>query len=82
MLAVQSYLNGEESYNMIKEKYQIRSSTQLKNWIKKYKEFGVITDTRGRNDGIKGISNPLKGSVFISKGLRRNVTTIWHRLNI
>lgn len=49
--AVQSYLNSEGSYNMIKEKYQIRSSTQLKNWVKKYKESG----------GMKGISNPLKG---------------------
>lgn len=29
--AVQSYLNGEGSYDMIAEKYQIRSSTQLKN---------------------------------------------------
>ncbi|WP_001074669.1 hypothetical protein, partial [Bacillus cereus] len=29
--AVQSYLNGEGSYDMIVEKYQIRSSTQLKN---------------------------------------------------
>ncbi|PEB32508.1 hypothetical protein COM77_30340 [Bacillus cereus] len=35
--AVQSYLNGEGNYDMIAEKYQIRSSTQLKNWVKKYK---------------------------------------------
>ena len=28
--AVQSYLNGEGSYDMIAKKYQIRSSTQLK----------------------------------------------------
>ncbi|MGR9632924.1 hypothetical protein ACU82A_01635 [Bacillus cereus] len=30
LAAVQSYLNGEGSYDMIAEKYQIRSSTQLK----------------------------------------------------
>lgn len=59
--AVQSYLNGEGSYNKIKEKYQLRSSTQLKNWVKKYKECGEITDTRGKNSGMKGIPNPLKG---------------------
>ncbi|OUM45741.1 transposase [Bacillus pseudomycoides] len=59
--AVQSYLNGEGSYNMIKEKYQLRSSTQLKNWVKKFKECGEITDTRGKNSGMKGIPNPLKG---------------------
>nr|WP_259417126.1 IS3 family transposase [Bacillus toyonensis] len=59
--AVQSYLNGEGSYDMIAEKYQIRSSTQLKNWVKKYKECGEITDTRGENNKMKGIPNPLKG---------------------
>ncbi|HDR4901691.1 TPA: transposase [Bacillus cereus] len=59
--AVQSYLNGEGSYNMIKEKYQIRSSTQLKNWVEKYKECGESSDTHGKNGGIKGIPNPLKG---------------------
>lgn len=59
--AVQSYLNGEGSYNMIKEKYQIRSSIQLKNQVKKYKECHEITDTRGGSGGMKGISNPLKG---------------------
>ena len=35
--AVQSYLNGEGSYDMIAEKYQIRSSTQFKNWVKNIK---------------------------------------------
>lgn len=35
--AVQSYLNGEGNYDMIAEKYQIRSSTQLKNWVKNIK---------------------------------------------
>ena len=35
--AVQSYLNGEGSYDMIAKKYQIRSSTQLKNWVKNIK---------------------------------------------
>ncbi|MEB2584109.1 transposase [Bacillus cereus] len=59
--AVQSYLNGEGSYDIMAEKYQIRSSTQLKNWVKKYKECGEITDTRGKNSEMKGIPNPLKG---------------------
>ena len=59
--AVQSYLNGEGSYDMIAKKYQIRSTTQLKNWVKKYKERGEITDTRGENNKTKGIPNPLKG---------------------
>lgn len=63
--AVQSYLNGEGSYDMIAEKYQIRSSTQLKNWVKKYKECGEITDTRGENNKMKGIPNPLRDTATI-----------------
>ncbi|WP_242266577.1 MULTISPECIES: transposase [unclassified Bacillus cereus group] len=47
--AVQSYLNGEGSSDMIAEKYQIISSTQLKSWVKKYKECDEITDTREKN---------------------------------
>ncbi|PGZ46963.1 transposase [Bacillus anthracis] len=58
--AVQSYLNGEGSYNMIEERYHIRSSIQFKNWVKKYKECGEITDIRGKNGRMKGTSNPLK----------------------
>ncbi|MFD3447571.1 hypothetical protein ACFDTO_23545 [Microbacteriaceae bacterium 4G12] len=45
----------------ITEKYQIKSPTQLKNWVKKYKECGEITDMRGKSSGMKGIPNPLKG---------------------
>ena len=74
--AVQSYLNGKGSYNMIKEKYQIRSSTQLKNWVKKYKEFGEITDTRGKNGGMKDISNPLKGKCIHFKTIEEELATI------
>ncbi|WP_438285207.1 IS3 family transposase [Bacillus pseudomycoides] len=59
--AVQSYLNGEGSYQVIAKQYNIRSSTQLKDWVKKYKELGDITDTRGKNSGTQGIPNPLKG---------------------
>ncbi|ETE91943.1 TPA: hypothetical protein ACR3Z0_003058 [Bacillus thuringiensis] len=43
-----------------KGKYQIRGSTQLKNLVKKYKEFSGITDTCGKNGGMKGVSNWLK----------------------
>lgn len=31
--AVQAYLKGEGSYEVIKKKYELRSSTQLKNWV-------------------------------------------------
>ena len=56
--AVKDYLNGEGSYETLKEKYKLRSSTQLKNWVMWYnghKEFkersyakGEIYMTKGR----------------------------------
>lgn len=42
MQAVHSYLNGEGSYLSIAAKYGLKSSTQLRNWVKMYnngKEF-------------------------------------------
>ncbi|WP_256703313.1 transposase [Bacillus cereus] len=59
--AVQSYLNGEGSYGVIMEKYQIRSSTQLENWMKKYKEWVKLQILVGER---KGIPNPLKGKLI------------------
>ena len=56
--AVKDYLKGEGSYETLKEKYKLRSSTQLKNWVMWYnghKEFkersyakGEIYMTKGR----------------------------------
>lgn len=59
---------------MLKEKYRIRSSTQLKNWVKKQKEFDKITDTRGKCGGMKDISNPLKSKNIYFK---TEVDLIW-----
>jgi transposase len=58
---VQSYLNNEGGYSAIAQKYNIKSPTQVKNWVKKYKENGEVLDSRGKHSGAKGIPNPLKG---------------------
>lgn len=48
--AIKDYLNGEGSYETLKEKYKLRSSTQLKNWVMWYnghREFQEHTCTKG-----------------------------------
>ena len=48
--AVKDYLNGEGSYETLKEKYKLRSSTQLKNWVMWYnghKEFKELSSAKG-----------------------------------
>ncbi|WP_439742966.1 transposase [Bacillus pseudomycoides] len=65
--AVQSYLNGEGSYQVIAKQYNIRSSTQLKDWRRKYKEFGEIKGIRGKNNGTQGILHLLQGTGCIFK---------------
>jgi transposase len=48
--AVKDYLNGEGSYETLKEKYKLRSSTQLKNWVMWYnghKEFKERSSAKG-----------------------------------
>jgi transposase-like protein len=48
---VKEYLKGGISYNSLKNKYNLLSSTQLKNWVKQYQEFGESSfyeEKRGR----------------------------------
>ena len=54
---VKDYLNGEGSYETLKEKYKLRSSTQLKNWVMWYnghKEFKERSSAKGEIYMTKG----------------------------
>ena len=55
--AVQDYHSGKGSYETLKEKYKIRISTQLKNWVKWY---------NGHRE-IKKLS-AAKGEIYMTKG--------------
>ena len=46
--AIQAYLSGDGSLKDIAEKFQLRSETQLQNWIKEYNTHGEI---RSRESG-------------------------------
>ena len=55
--AVKDYLKGEGSYETLKEKYKLRSSTQLKNWVMWYnghKEFKERSSSKGEIYMTKG----------------------------
>lgn len=52
--AVRQYLEGAASYKVVAEQLEIRSCTQLKVWVRNYRE-GEAFDTG------KGSSSPLKG---------------------
>ena len=55
--AVQDYLRGGGSYETLKEKYKLRSSTQLKNWVMWYnghKEFKERSSAKGEIYMTKG----------------------------
>ena len=55
--AVQDYLSGGGSYETLKEKYKLRSSTQLKNWVMWYnghKEFKERSSVKGEIYMTKG----------------------------
>jgi len=61
---VQAYLAGEESMQKIAERYEIRNVSQVKVWVRKFKEVESI-DAFNRlpsaGSGAKGVKNPLKG---------------------
>lgn len=53
--AVRAYVKGTSSYKVIAEREGIRNCSQLKVWVKKWKN-GEAFDERKRN-----VTNPLKG---------------------
>lgn len=61
---VQAYLAGVESMQAIAKKYEIRNVSQVKAWVKKYKEVGSIeafSRIPSMGSGAKGVKNLLKG---------------------
>jgi transposase len=61
LAAVKAYVEGSASYKVMAQKLEIRSCTQLKVWVKKWKD-GEAFDVR------KGLSTPLKGRPRTSFG--------------
>jgi transposase len=55
--AIEMYINGEGSYNSLSADLGLRSSTQLKNWVKKFEEGKKLADQRGSLTS----DNPFKG---------------------
>jgi transposase-like protein len=55
--AVERYLNDEGSYQSLADELGLRSSTQLKVWVKQYEEKQTLSDHRGR----KSSGNPFNG---------------------
>lgn len=63
MEAVKMYEEGNKSYQSLSEELGIRSSTQLKSWVRKYREGQSFEDQRGTS------VNPFRGrpkSIFKS----------------
>lgn len=46
--AVEMYRNGEGSYGFLSKGLGLRSSTQLKDWVKRYEEGKNLVDQRGK----------------------------------
>lgn len=51
MKAVLSYLNGEGGYMFICQKYKIRSTCQLRDWIKLYNAHGDLNSRKHSGGG-------------------------------
>ena len=54
---VKEYLKGGISYESLKNKYNMVDSTPIKDWVKKYQEFGESSfyeEKRGHKSGSTG----------------------------
>jgi transposase len=58
--AVKLYKEGNKSYKTLSEELGLRSSSQLKKWVKKFNQGESFEDLRGRASSNTD-SNPLKG---------------------
>ncbi|MFD2446710.1 transposase [Bacillus sp. CGMCC 1.16607] len=56
--AVERYINGDGSYQSLSDELGLRSSTQLKKWVKQYEEGKTLADQRGNNSSS---DSPFKG---------------------
>jgi transposase-like protein len=57
--AVEMYLNGKCGYRTLSAQLGLRSSTQLKNCVKKYEENQTLVDQRGRTTSPH--NSPIQG---------------------
>ncbi len=55
--AIESYINGDGSYQTLSKELGLRSPTQLKTWVRKFEEGTQLSDQRGKCS----TENPLKG---------------------
>lgn len=67
-------MTGEESLQKVAEKYEIHNVSQVKVWVRKFKEVESI-DTFNRLPsaglGAKGVKNPLKGKRIHFKDIEK-----------
>ncbi|TYS22300.1 transposase, partial [Bacillus altitudinis] len=49
MKAVKMYEEGNKSYQSLSEELGIKSSTQLKRWVRKFREGQSFEDQRGKH---------------------------------
>ncbi|MGG5741907.1 helix-turn-helix domain-containing protein [Bacillus cereus group sp. IBL03679] len=64
MQVVESFLNGESSQSAISKKYELKSRTQLMDWVRKYQEIGGISDSRGKSSGNKNFPSLERSSAY------------------
>ncbi|MEK3800620.1 helix-turn-helix domain-containing protein [Peribacillus sp. FSL H8-0477] len=67
LMVVTEYLNGPLSYERIVRKYEIKSPTQLKNWVCVYKKHGVVGLSRKKTNKIYPVQFKLDVLSFMKR---------------
>jgi transposase len=72
LAAVLDYLSGKGSFQVICEKYKIRSTRQLRNWLKVYNRHGDFKTYRGGSRMTKGRDTTAEERIEIVKACIAN----------
>ncbi|VEF47784.1 transposase [Bacillus freudenreichii] len=67
LMVVREYLDGRLGYRMLARKYDIKSDTQLKNWVAVYKRYGAAGLNRKKNNEVYSVQFKLDVLSFMKR---------------
>lgn len=67
LMVVREYLEGPLGYSLLARKYDIKSGTQLKNWVAVYKKHGVEGLYRKKNNAVYSVQFKLDVLSFMKR---------------
>lgn len=67
LIVVREYLNGSLGFKLLVRKYEMKSHSQLRNWVNIYKKHGVVGLSRKKNNEVYSVQFKLDVLSFMKR---------------